>query len=241
MRNIDMNVAVISPKCTSVSAKYIADNIKAHYENPYQTKREDFTEFDMVINWGCSKPVETNNVMNYYQFVANAINKLKTFQLLDGKANIVPYTTDPRVAHGWRTNVFARKTITGSKSEGVEQLWSTDLFAYLNPEYKLFTKGIDHIGEYRINVFKGKIITILEKTVKADNTFKFKLIYGEPIVELIDMVKAVDENMHLDYYGLDVIFDKYNKPILLEVNSAPSLFGTTREKFVQLFKKELSL
>lgn len=232
-------IAIISPKCTSKSAQYLADSIGAYYENPYKTDRYDFTEFDRVINWGYSKPVATNSIINHFDNVRLAVNKIKTFETLVGKTNIVPFTTNPEVAHNWKTQVVARKLADSSKSKGIEHVNSTDLFAYCNPEYKLFTKYIDHIGEFRINVFKGKVVSMLEKTVVGHN-FEFKLIPGEPIDELIDMVSAVSTNLHLDFYGLDVVFDEDNKPILLEVNSAPMLFGITGQRFVKLFQKELT-
>lgn len=232
-------IAVISPKCTSKTARYLAEAIGAHYENPYKTDRYDFTEFDRVINWGCTKPVATNSIINHFDNVGLAVDKIKTFEALTGKANIVPFTTNPEVAHSWKTQVVARKLKASSKSKGIEHVNSTDLFAYCNPEYKLFTKYIDHIGEFRINVFKGKIVSMQEKVVVGQN-FKFKLIPGEPIDELTEMVNAVSTNLHLDFYGLDVVFDDNNKPILLEVNSAPMLFGVTGQRFVKLIQKELA-
>lgn len=233
-----MNIAVISPKCTSKSARYLAEAIGAHYENPYKTGRYNFTEFDKVINWGFTRPLATNSILNHFDNVCLAVDKIKTFEALAGKANIVSFTTSPEVAHSWNTQVVARKLSDSSKSKGIEHVNSTDLFAYCNPEYKLFTKYIDHIGEFRINVFKGKVVSMLEKTVVGHN-FEFKLVPGEPIDELADMVKAVDANLHLDFYGLDVVFDEDNKPILLEVNSAPMLFGVTGQRFVKLIQKEM--
>lgn len=235
-----MNKAiVISPKCTSKSAKYIAEQLGLEYVNPYKSGNNDFSWYKSVINWGCSYPIIGNTILNHFEAVKSAVDKIATFKLLDGKANIVPWTKSTEVANQWLkegNTVVGRETQMESKSKGIVMINSSpELF---NKHFKFFTKYIDHIGEFRINVFKGKIISMLEKET-VNGEFKFKLIRGEPIDELVDMCKAVDTQLGLDFYGLDVVFDNKNKPILLEVNSAPMLFGSTGTKFVQLLKKEI--
>lgn len=234
------NIVIVSPKCTSKSAKYLAEQLGADYFNPYKDNRTDFTEYKTVINWGCSYPLIGDKILNHFTSVGNAVDKIATFKLLDGVANIIPWTKNVKVAEQWikeGNTVVARELQSASKSKGITMI--NDASELYKKNYKFFTKYLDHIGEFRINVFKGKIVSMLEK-VPQNGEFKFKLVRGEPIDELTDMCKAVDSKLGLDFYGLDVVFDINNKPVLLEVNSAPIMFGSTGTKFVQLFKKEMS-
>jgi glutathione synthase/RimK-type ligase-like ATP-grasp enzyme len=233
------NSIVVSPKCTSKSAKYLAEQLGLEYVNPYTTGKTDFGNYGSVINWGCSTPIFCDKIFNHFTSVLNAVDKVATLKLLKDTPNIIPWTKDIKVAEQWLKEgetVVGRELQASSKSKGITMITeSKDLY---QKKYKFYTKYLDHIGEFRINVFKGKIVSMLEKTQVGDE-FKFKLIRGEPIDELQALCKTVDEKLGLDFYGIDVVFDENNNPILLEVNSAPMLFGFTGTKFIELFKKEI--
>lgn len=236
MKNI-----IISPKSTSKSAKYIAECLDLDYCNPYKEEKFDFSSYDKVINWGVSEEISGNVILNQSFSVANAIDKLKTFNLLAGTVRTVEWTRNISEAMNWATlghNVVARKLVKGTCSKGIDILVQGDKFT---PEYKFFSKYLPHEAEYRINAFKGKVVSIQEK-VRRDKAgiFKFKLLYGEPTDPIKEMVEKVYERMGLDIFGLDVLADYDGNFNLLEVNSAPSIFGKTAERFVKLIGKELA-
>jgi hypothetical protein len=232
---------IISPKSTSKSARYLAEVLGADYCNPYKHDKTDFSSYEKVINWGISGGFAANSILNHFVAVGNAVDKIATFKLLEGHCKTLEWTTSLDQASKWikaGNIVVARELINSSCTKGLDFIHEVkDL---TNKPYKLFTKYIDGIGEFRVNVFKGKVVSILEKVQLEDNTYHHKLLYGEPIKQITDMVKAVDTRLGLDYYGLDVIADEKHIYHLIEVNSAPSLFGTTATRFVKLLQKELA-
>lgn len=235
MKNI-----IISPKSTSKSAKYIAECLDLDYCNPYKEDKWNFHEYDKVINWGVSSHVGGNIVLNKPSAVDIAVDKLSTFYELSGHVRTVEVTRENYTAKNWAKlghTVVGRKLTKGTCSKGVEFLEHGDNFL----GYKFFSKYLPHEAEYRINAFKGKVVSIQEK-IRRDKAgiFKFKLLYGEPTDPIKEMVEKVYERMGLDIFGLDVLADHDGNFNLLEVNSAPSIFGKTAERFVKLIGKELA-
>src|SRR5512139_3773789 len=234
------NAVIISPKSTSESAKYIAECLDIDYVNPYTKDKFDFTEYNKVINWGVSADISGNIVLNKPIAVEIAVNKLKTFRKLAGHVRSVEWTTDMDVARNWAAlgnTVVARKFAKGTCSKGIELIEHGGNF---DAEYKFFSKYLPHEAEYRINAYKGKVVSIQEKIRREKaGVFKFKLLYGKPTQPIVDMVEKVYNQIDLDIFGIDLLVDNSGNFNLLEVNSAPSIFGKTAERFVKLIGKEL--
>lgn len=236
-----MKIAVISPKCTSQSAKYIAEQLKTWYNdvtyyNPYQDYPSQ--SFDLVVNYGCSSNVPLCKRINEPRSVAVAINKLDTFKAVKKDLRVV-YTTKKDQALKWIKDGFhvvIRETSVGNRSEGVT---ITDKEEDINSKLAVFyTKYEPNFYELRVNCFKNKILTILQKE-DVDGVFQFKLIRGEPHKELQEIVDEVYNNIGLDICGLDILLTEENKFKLLEVNSGPMLFGQTGIKMVEAIHKEI--
>lgn len=231
---------VISPKSTSKSAKYLAEVLGADYYNPYKQGKYNFESYEKVVNWGVSAGIGHSSMLNHFVAVGNAVDKVATFKLLDGHCKTLEWTQSLNQAAIWINGgniVVGRELQSSSCTKGLDFINSVkDLHA---KPYKFFTKYVEGIGEFRVNVFKGKVVSILEKVLLDNNTYHHKLLYGEPIKQITDMVKAVDTQLGLDYYGLDVIADSDHIYHLIEVNSAPSLFGQTAIRFARLLQKEL--
>lgn len=235
-------ICVISPKCTSKSAKWLAAALKADYVNPYETGVGDFSKYTHVVNYGYSQPFKFGYLAtNKYDSVSIAVDKLKTFQSLNGYCNLVVYTIDKSVAASWIEEghtVVARELKKGKNAKGitfVDKLEELDSIPA-----KFYTKYIDHKAEYRVNVFRGKLISVLEKIQGDDGLFKFKLIRN-PKYKFSSFIKAVDKQIGLDLYGMDILLGEDGKYYFLEVNSGPSLFGQTSIQMLAAIKKEINV
>lgn len=241
-----MNV-VISPKCVSQSAKFLAQSIGAVYINPNKTSQWDFSSFKNVINFGCSQQIKVaGNLINDPLFVGNAVNKIATLAILSPHVNTIEWTESYKEASHWIEDghcVVGREFIKSKDSKGLDFIHKVgDL---TQKPYKLYSKYVKHTIELRINVYKGEIITVLEKRAKESPVAPDKFVWEYTLVrdknkyKVKTFIKNVSKNVGLDFYGLDVLVDKKGKLHLLEVNSAPVLFGQTAISFISAIKRDL--
>lgn len=234
-------ICVVSPKCTSKSAKWLAETLNADYDNPYQSGKYDYEEYKHVINFGYSGVVLNDNIINDHEYVYKSVDKILTFQAIDGHCRCVPWTTDKAYALSWAKEgnyVVVREHTKGNRSSGIT---ITNKLEEINAiDAKLYTKYIDYKTEYRVNVLHGKVISVLEKLHGDDGNFVFKLIRKSPYT-FNQFIRAIDKYIGLDLYGLDIILGRDNKLYFLEVNSGPILFGQTAIQMASTLKKELKL
>lgn len=207
------------------------------------------------INWGASsinREFNDEMVINHPNAVKRASNKLKTFLMLDNIVNIPDYTTDIVEAQEWineGTTVVERHTLTGHSGEGIRLV---DFDDELSPDAKLYVKYIKKQNEYRLHVFDGEVFFIQRKARALDvpddgvnwqvRNHANGFIYANHDVDVLEHVKqmavrAIHE-LDLDFGAVDIIYNAYqNKHYVLEVNTAPGLFGTTLDKYVEKFKE----
>jgi glutathione synthase/RimK-type ligase-like ATP-grasp enzyme len=235
-------VVVISPKCVAPSAKYLAANLDADYANPYKINHNDFSNYDLVINYGVTADIIGKRFLNPPAVVRNAVDKERTFTLLDGKCNTVEWTKKKSDAIQWVKDghyVVARQTKSGHQGKGV--IYTDSIDELINGSFELYTKFIYHKAELRVNVLKGKVVSILEKhEVPNEPDFKLVLIRDKSKYNVEKIIKAINNNLDLDMYGADILVSNNGKLYLLEVNSAPSLHGYTSLQFVYGLRKELT-
>jgi len=202
----------------------------------------------IYVNWGCgSAPTWWNNtlsVINPFDAVARAGNKLATFQRLAASGNIpIPeWTADAGIAQSWFQNdnkVVARTTLNGHSGQGIHLLSSDS--EWVNAP--LYTKYTPKEREYRVHVFNGNVIDIQQKRVRSDYTGEVdkqirnhhtgwiycreNLDYGQ---SLKDISVAAVASLGLHFGAVDVIYSKKkNQYWVLEVNTAPGLEGQSVE------------
>lgn len=215
-------------------------------------------EVDVLINWGASqikREVYCPNILNEPGAVTLATNKLRTFQVLDGRVSIPQWTADREEALEWlikgADTVVIRNKLTGHSGEGIVLFDNAQRFNDAFPVAPLYTKYIDKSQEYRVHVFRGEAFFIQRKARKLDvpddevnwkvRNLKGGFIYANKEVLIDDegkeqAIKAVG-TLGLDFGAVDLVLGRDGRYYVLEVNTACGLAGTTLDKYVEQFRK----
>lgn len=154
-----------------------------------------------------------------------------------------PYTTSYEQAKDWADKgkvVVCRKLIKSSEGKGIV-VAEEESQIVMAPVY---TQYLPKKKEYRVHVFKGKVVAILEKRKKkgfenvnskirnTKNGYVFcreNVIPPEGIQELAIKAAKVSGS---DFQGVDIGYnEKKNLLFVIEVNSAPGMEGTTVENY----------
>lgn len=238
-----MRTIIVSPSCTADSALDLANRLNVDYIRSDKDDPYTFNDEANIINWGCSRIKGGNVILNNPRAVRRSLNKLRTFELLSDKVRMPTMTLDTQQASQWASDgrkVVVRSLIKGCKSKGITI--TRDPTEVTTLPAKFYTRFIANCTEYRINVYKGKVVTVYRKE-PSNGDFRFKIQLGDVIEAtytetLKEFIKAVDENIKLDMYGLDMLYTPKGKWFLLEVNSAPILFPITFKRLAKLIKQE---
>lgn len=237
-------IIVISPKVSSRSARILAQSLGAEYENPYNTGRRNFGKYDVVINYGFSREIAYSNVINKPKNVAMAVEKTLTFQKLGLENITVPFTDKYKVALDWVKQgdvVVARATANEANGKGLTYCTTEEELE--KTQAVLWTKFVPHTHEFRVNVWRDRVVSIYDKVrIKDGHNEKFEFILykgQENHPQLIDLVQKVWKCIGLDWCGMDILCNKEGKLFLLEVNSAPILYPFTVNRLVNLINKEI--
>jgi len=214
-----------------------------------------------VINWGSTNPPESvlkSIVLNHPDSVKKCSDKKVFFNEVSEKVQTPEFTSDPVVAQKWlledKSFVMARTVLNGHGAQGLHVLDpEKGLEGFIKAP--LYTKYIPKKDEYRVHVFRGKVIDVQRKALKEEfleqNRGKINhkvrnlengYIYARNELNVpedvnIQSLKCI-EVLELDFGAVDVIFNhKHQKAYVLEVNSAPGLMGTTLENYANAIKE----
>ena len=229
---------------------------------------------NLEVNWGNASdiPVFRNNILNKPSAVAISSNKVSTFDILDEhEVNIPYYTTDRNLAKDLfdvanTDKVYCRTLTRASEGRGI--------VIATNPEELvpagLYTAKEAHTNEYRVHVFKGKVIDVVEKRRMSEETLaehgieaidedirsndrgwvfvrgNARLFHldGEPKRDIATQAIKAVEAIGLDFAAVDVIYDNPRRQaFILEVNSAPGMEegSTTLFNYVNAFNREMGI
>jgi hypothetical protein len=250
-----MRFKVFPYKIGSQSAKALARGLGVkRVRNTYEPRRND-----VIINWGnsrCVNYVRTHLDLNKHEAIAIASNKLKTFETLSAAGfTHLPIWSASRydIYNLWagypNHNVYCRTSLTGHSGSGI--VIATNSYELVDaPLYTIQTK---HKHEFRVHVFKGKVIDVQQKKRRLDYTgpstgirnHSNGYIYARvevsvPELLLSSAVSAVNI-LGLDFGAVDIGYRKRDgKVFVFEVNTAPGLVGTTLDKYVNTFKEYLN-
>ena len=209
-----------------------------------------------IINWG--NPHNTNvgfiqgKDLNNPEAVRKASNKLLTFQALSGKNYLPLWCTTKSEAEELLVNygkIYCRTLLTGHSGSGIVIAEFQDQLV----DAPLYTVNAKHKDEYRVHVFKGRVIDVQKKKRKLNHegitasgvrNLANGWVYARNDISVPDKVisAAVDAiaTLGLDFGAVDIGYRVVgDKAILFEVNTAPGLFGTTLEKYTEAFIKHM--
>lgn len=221
----------------------------------------------VVLNWGCSdlpREVRKCTVINNENSVSFAINKRIALDMISGHCeehnpewSSIPHTVDAATAIRWAREgrrVYCRGRLSGCDGAGLivyEHNRGADHLDNLPPA-KMYTKGVNAVKEYRVNIYKGAILGVQRK-VPLDNHanpnplikttgggYGFKLVTLNIPAQVITCAKDCVKALGLDFGGVDVIWDG-RVAWFLEVNTAPQLTPALVTAFSNKIKQEFNL
>jgi hypothetical protein len=181
-------------------------------------------------------------------------DKLEQYQAFKEKGlPALEFTTDKAVAGAWFNDghtVFGRKLLSSYEGKGI-----VIFDPKVNPkpdeilECKVFTKYIPKKQEFRVHVFKDKVVSILEKRKKKDwkgkSDSKIRntangYIFCQYDIDITESLQKRIESLALasrkvcgsDFCGVDIGYNKkLDNLFVIEVNSAPGIEGSNVQKY----------
>lgn len=245
-----MKLRVLPYKAFSKSAKALVNSLR-----PLAMLKKQNTSVKgrkkVLLNWGHSNPLfdlTGVTVLNKPSAVALASNKLTALQTMRAAGVSVPdFSDNIEDAKQWIDEeriVLCRKLLRANSGKGIVIAKEED---ELVPA-PLYVKYIRKEKEYRLHVFNGEIIDMIEKKRKSGfmenglynryiRSYEQGWVFTRDGIEVnlaaMDMAIKACNALGLDFGAVDLVMDKRNNPVVLEVNTAPGLQGTTLEVYKQ--------
>lgn len=253
-----MKLKVLPYNPGSQSAKALVDSLR-----PYAVIKKQRTPVTgrnkVVLNWGHSQPqfsLTGVTILNKPEAVAKASNKLIALKLMkEGGVRVPDFTTDINVAKGWIEEeriVFCRTLLRANSGRGIVIAKQVE---DLVPA-PLYVKYVRKEKEYRLHVFNGEVIDAVEKRRRSG--FQESGVYNKYVRSyeqgwimaregvVIDQatkaeaIKAV-RALGLDFGAVDIVINRDNQPVILEVNTAPGIQGTTLENYKKAVQRWMGI
>ncbi len=206
-------------------------------------------------NWGHYAALRGVEVINHWDRIGNAQNKLTALRILRENGVAVPaFTASKEQAKEFftqrRSVVFCRTLLNSHGGRGIVIARSPEELV----NAPLYTKYFPKRVEYRVHVFKGKIIDIAQKRLvnqerrAAIEATRNQLIrnlengwiYARAGLEISEDVKQACIKacnlLQLDFGAVDCAVDDEGKYVIFEVNTAPGLEGTTLTSYANAIK-----
>jgi glutathione synthase/RimK-type ligase-like ATP-grasp enzyme len=173
----------------------------------------------------------------------NGKNKIEQYQFFkDQGIPALPFTLSIAEAKEWvqgGSAVVCRKLTNSCEGKGIVVAETPEAVC----SAPVYTKYLPKKKEFRVHVFKGHVVTVLEKRrkkgVDADtkirNTANGYVFCREDVVVpegLHDLAIKAAKVSSSDFQGVDIGFNvKKNQLFVIEVNSGPGMEGTTVQEY----------
>ena len=239
-----MSLKLFPYKIASVSAKRLARTLGILRVSPsYNARRKD-----VIINWGNSNPPHfrwMEQDLNKPHAIQLACDKLTTFHMLEenGFKDIPQYTISKDIAKhliAMGDTIYCRTTTTGHSGRGI--VIAKNVNDLVNAP--LYTVATRHKHEYRVHVFKDKVIDVQQKRKRIGaigngvrnhaNGWIYARAEIAPSEELLSSARRAVNLLGLDFGAVDIghrLID--NKLFVFEINTAPGITGTTLDNYAK--------
>ena len=219
------------------------------------------------VNWGLplfNWEVTGIHTLNRVEAISNVTDKVRFFNLMsqNTEVNIPEYTNDKDVALDWVLNghLVMKRRSTGYGGTDIIFIEDKDSLAFVmggRPKMSkndFFSKYIKKKDEYRIHVFKDKVIDAQRKALRKttedgtpvdpnfidfrvrnhQNGFVFVRESCNPKQCVLDQAILAVQASGLDFGAVDVIYNEsMDKAFVLEINTAPGLEGQTLDSYTK--------
>lgn len=256
-----MKPVIFPYKVGSKSAKALAQMLQTKRVLPngrYRPKKSHII-FSLggttTPNWEAIARMRGVEILNRWDRISNAIDKLSALQILQRNGVAVPvFTNSKEEARTYftqrRSVVFCRTLLRAHGGRGIVIARSPEELV----DAPLYTKYFPKIMEFRVHVFKGNIIDYAQK--RRVNRERLEAIgersslvrnvengwiYARENVTLPSniteaCIKACNV-LNLDFGAVDVAIDANGNYVIFEVNTAPGLQGTTLTNYARAFQQ----
>ena len=257
------NVFLFRQNAASQGAKLLARSLGIRMIKPDASSFKG-SRRKTIINWGSGTqfPFDLNNttILNTPDKVAKVTNKKLFFKMCreHGGVDIPDFTTRKIEALDWLNNghtVFARTILQGSGGEGIVDIQTEEQLNEIR-DGVLLVKYVKKKKEFRVHVADGEVIDQQQKKKKGDIplesiNWRIRNHSGGFVFcrEGIDIPKKVTDQavLALEVSGLcfgavDVLWNaRHKRAVVLEINTAPGLEGSTIISYQKFFKEKLGL
>lgn len=256
----DRRFVIYPPRISCTEVQRLKDRFKERGEHCFVAKRDGaYTPRagDFILGWGYSKaPIwkqaaEQLNLrwFNHHSLILNAVRKMDSFELLDEAGIPIPKWTKLRQrAKMWLDAgaiVFARTTQDSCRGEGITVVKPGESL----PEALFYTVFIPSASEFRVYVVNGTVVDVLEKRpiprteqheyIKGSEDMGWQFcrqgVYLSAQAKSVAIAAVVA--LGLDFGGVDILTSG-TATTVLEVNTAPDIFGSGVDRFIDAFTHE---
>lgn len=202
--------------------------------------------YGTLINWGCTQvPQRYTNILNKPEAIQVCANKTLTYdKLKEAEVPTIKWTLSKEEALAFGFPLLYRKNFL-SKGLGIKIVENAQDMPLVVGETYFFSKFYKSLSEYRVHVFRDKLVGWSKKTPNEgavspirshNNGYRFSLRTDDIQPQLLEKAVKAVKAVGLDFGAVDVLLDDKNRYRVLEVNSAPGLDdGTILGKYVEQF------
>jgi D-alanine-D-alanine ligase-like ATP-grasp enzyme len=226
-----MRIKLVSTNLGSQSLKRLAQGLTvATGKKVWRGKTPRANRLNLTYGGCCDK------ITQYKWYEANGIQS-------------VPYTTSREEVKSWLKEgkaVFARLLTKASEGRGIVVMEKEQDLV----EAPVYTLYVPKKREFRVHLFKDRVVHILEKKKRAgtevSSTKVRNLANGWVFCSEIEQVPADIQALALsarkvtssDFVGVDIGYnEKKNLLFVIECNSAPGIEGSNVQRYVEKIKQ----